>query len=48
MIYDRLLTIADVADYLQKSEDFAEREIHLDNLDAIYIGDDLQNLTGPR
>jgi excisionase family DNA binding protein len=39
MIYNRLLTIADVADYLQMSEDFVEREIHLDNLDAIYIGD---------
>jgi hypothetical protein len=40
MIYNRLLTIADVADYLQMSDDFVEREIHLDNLDAIYIGDD--------
>ena len=40
MIYNRLLTISDVADYLQMSDDFVEREIHLDNLDAIYIGDD--------
>ena len=38
MIYDRLLTIADVADYFQMSEGFVEREIHLDNLEAIYIG----------
>jgi hypothetical protein len=40
MIYNRLLAISDVADYLQMSDDFVEREIHLDNLDAIYIGDD--------
>ena len=40
MIYNRLLTISDVADYLQMPDDFVEREIHLDNLDAIYIGDD--------
>ena len=40
MIYNRLLTISDVADYLQMSDDFVQREIHLDNLDAIYIGDD--------
>ena len=40
MIYNRLLAISDVADYLQMSEDFVEREIHLDNLDAVYIGDD--------
>jgi excisionase family DNA binding protein len=39
MIYDRLLTIADVAGYLPISDDFVEREIHLGNLDAIYIGD---------
>ena len=39
MIYNRLLTIADVADYLQMSDDFVERDIHLDSLDAIYIGD---------
>ena len=40
MIHDRLLTIGDVADYLRMSDNFVEREIHLDNLDAIYIGDD--------
>jgi excisionase family DNA binding protein len=40
MIYNRLLTIGDVAGYLQMSENFVEREIHLNNLDAIYIGDD--------
>ena len=40
MIYNRLLTISDVADYLQMSDDFVEREIHLDNLEAVYIGDD--------
>jgi excisionase family DNA binding protein len=40
MIYNRLLTIGDVADYLQMSDDFVEREIHLDNIDAIHIGDD--------
>jgi excisionase family DNA binding protein len=40
MIHNRFLTISDVADYLQMSDDFVEREIHLDNLDAIYIGDD--------
>jgi excisionase family DNA binding protein len=38
MIYNRLLTIADVADYLQMSENFVQTEIHLDNLEAIYIG----------
>jgi excisionase family DNA binding protein len=38
MIYNRLLTIADVADYLQMSESFVLREIHLDNLEAVYIG----------
>jgi excisionase family DNA binding protein len=40
MIYNRLLTITDVADYLQMSESFVETEIHMDNLEAIYVGDD--------
>lgn len=40
MICNRLLTIADVADYLQMSESFVETEIHMDNLEAIYIGYD--------
>ena len=40
MIYNRLLTIADVADYLQMSEGFVLREIQLDNLEAVYIGYD--------
>jgi excisionase family DNA binding protein len=40
MTHNRLLTIGDVADYLQMSDDFVEREIHLDDLEAIYIGDD--------
>jgi excisionase family DNA binding protein len=40
MIYNRLLTIADVADYLRVSESFVETEIHMDNLEAIYFGYD--------
>jgi excisionase family DNA binding protein len=40
MIYNRLLTIADVADYLRMSESFVETEIHMDNLEAIDIGYD--------
>jgi excisionase family DNA binding protein len=40
MIYNRLLTITDVADYLRMSESFVETEIHMDNLEAIYVGDD--------
>ncbi len=40
MIYNRLLTITDVADYLPMSESFVETEIHMGNLEAIYIGYD--------
>lgn len=40
MIQNRLLTVADVAGYLQMSESFVEREIRRDNLEAIYIGYD--------
>jgi excisionase family DNA binding protein len=38
MIYNRLLTIRDVADYLQMSEYFVLTEIQMDNLEAVYIG----------
>ena len=38
MIYNRLLTIGDVADYLQMSECFALTEIQRDNLEAVCIG----------
>jgi excisionase family DNA binding protein len=38
MIYNRLLTIPDVADYLQMSEYFVLTEIQRDNLEAVYIG----------
>ena len=40
MIYNRLLTISDVADYLQMSENVVLTEIRMDNLEAVYIGYD--------
>jgi len=40
MIYNRLLTIPDVADYLQMSESFVETEPYLGSLESIYIGYD--------
>jgi hypothetical protein len=36
--HSRSLTISDVADYLQVFESFVDTEIHMDKLDAIYIG----------
>jgi excisionase family DNA binding protein len=38
MLYDSLLTISTVADYLQMSQGFVESEIHLDNREAVYVG----------
>jgi hypothetical protein len=40
MIHNRLLSIADVADYLQTTESLVLREIQLHNLEAVYIGYD--------
>jgi len=40
MIYNRLLTISDVADYLQMSENFVLTEIRMGNLEAVYTGYD--------
>jgi hypothetical protein len=40
MIHDRLLTMGDVARYLQTSERFVEEQIRLDHLDGIVIGDE--------
>ena len=37
VIHDRLLTVTDVADYLQMSKDYVLNEIDHDYLEAIYL-----------
>jgi hypothetical protein len=40
MIHDRLLSLGDVAQYLQMPERFVEQQIRLDHLTAMVIGDE--------
>ena len=40
MLRDRLLTVDDIADYLQVTPRFVEEQIRLDHIEAIVIGKD--------